>query len=377
MSMKKISIAGSTGSVGSQAVDVALEMGLNVCSLSAGSDWKTLEKQCRMLRPDYAAMHSEDAARQLREALADTDIRVFSGEKGVCEAAAAGDTVLNAVTGSHGLRISLTAAELGKTLALANKESLVMAGELLMPLARRNGCDILPVDSEHSAVFQSLRAGEHEEIEKIILTASGGPFFGRKDLEGITPEMALRHPSWDMGAHITIDSATLVNKGFEVIEACWLFNVSPEQIEVVVHRQSIVHSMVSFRDGSVIAQLSCPDMRHPIQYALTHPHRMAAPRKKPDFMGMDLTFAAPDRKLFRGIDIALDAYRRGSHACSALVGANQGAVRLFLEKKIGFSQIYTIIENAVNRAPSGLQTTAESIIAAAEDAEKRVLSEVK
>ncbi len=353
--MKTVSIIGSTGSIGVQALDVVRELGLSVCALAAGRDVKSMEKQARAFAPQCVALADEQAAANLKCALADTPIRVLAGQDGVCEAAsfAAADIVLNAAVGIAGLRPTLAAIEAGKTLALANKESLVCGGALVTERARCNGVDILPVDSEHSAIFQALCCGRKTEVERLILTASGGPFFGKteSELRGVTPEQALRHPSWDMGAKITIDSSTMMNKGFEVMEAHWLFGVPAEKIDVAVHRESIVHSMVEFCDGTVAAICSPPDMRLPIQLAFTWPERQPSARKRIDFTKpMSWTFYPPDRENFPALALCEEVLRRGGNLGAVLNGANEEAVALFLQKRIGYCDIARLARAATEAA---------------------------
>lgn len=353
MQQKKISIIGSTGSIGTQALDVVRMLGFKVTALAAGSNIKTLEDQIREFRPKIAAVNDLKAANELRFRVRDLDVKVMSGSEGICEAASCEDTdiVLNAVVGIAGLAPTLAAIRAKKTLALANKESLVAAGEIVISEARAAGVRIIPVDSEHSAIFQCLQ-GSHDpdrELKKIILTASGGPFFGktREELQNVTPQQALRHPNWSMGAKITIDSATLMNKGLELIEACRLFNLPPDKIEIVVHRQSVIHSAVEFADGAVIAQLGVPDMRIPIQYALTYPSRVQSPAKSLNlFETASLTFERPDLKTFKCLDVLIRAAKRGGLCTTAACSAGEQAVSLFLDGKIGFNDIGDLVESA-------------------------------
>ena len=347
-------ILGSTGSVGEQALDVAKQTGAKVSAISANRNVKRLEEQAREMNVKACAMADESAANDLKSRLADTSIRVFSGTDGICEMI--GETygvdeiVVNSIIGEAGLRPTLATLQAGKRLALANKESLVCAGEIVMKTAREKGITILPVDSEHSAIFQCLRAGNEKEIKKILLTASGGPFYGytKEQLSGITVERALAHPTWKMGAKITIDSATLMNKGFEVIEAVHLFGVTPDQIEVLVHRESIMHSAVEYTDGSVIAQMSVPDMRLCVQYALTHPSRTHAVIPELDLCRIGaLTFQKPDPDTFPLLRVAKDAIRVGGAVPAVLNAANEVAVAAFLSRRIGFTEIFEIVENTV------------------------------
>lgn len=348
-------ILGSTGSVGMQAADVAAAHGIRVRGLSAHRSVETVEAQARRFLPDCAVMTDESAAADLRVRLADTKVKVLSGFEGIRQMiretrtdSPQGVTVENSILGEAGLRPTLDTLEAGHRLALANKESLVVGGELVMELSRRTGNEILPVDSEHCAIFQCLRAGKRNEINKILLTASGGPFYGysREQLTGVTREMTLAHPTWRMGQKITVDSATLMNKGFEVIEAVHLFGVRPEQVQVVVHRESIVHSMVEYIDHSVIAQLSVPDMRHCVQYALTHPHRLPAGETLGEldlFSIGKLTFAKPDTEVFPLLALAVDCIKRGGALPAVLNAANEVVVEAFLRERVRFSDIPALV----------------------------------
>ncbi len=351
-----ITILGSTGSVGEQAIDVALQNNIHVNALCANHNVKRVEEQARLLGVSYCAMADEKAAEDLRVRLADTSIRVFSGMDGICEMIAIEndpeEVVVNSVIGEAGLKPTLATLEAGKKLALANKESLVCAGDFVMKLAKARNLDILPVDSEHSAIFQCLRSGEKKAIKRILLTASGGPFYGmkREALGEITPERALAHPTWNMGAKITIDSATLMNKGFEVIEAVHLFDVTPDQIEVLVHRESIMHSAVEYIDNSVIAQMSVPDMRLCVQYALTHPSRVDAVIPQLDLTRAGkLTFAKPDTETFVLLRLALDSIAAGGAVPAVLNAANEVAVSAFLSKQLSFTGIFDVVSETVSR----------------------------
>ncbi|MCQ2449284.1 MAG: 1-deoxy-D-xylulose-5-phosphate reductoisomerase [Clostridia bacterium] len=372
--MKKLILLGSTGSIGTQALEVARAQGYQVTGLAAGSNITLLEQQAREFKPVAVAVFNETAAQQLKISLADTDIKVLSGEVGVCELAAMeGDTVLNAIVGIAGLKPTLAAIRAKKTIALANKETLVTGGDIVKREAAKNGVSILPVDSEHSAIFQSLQGAPKGSLKRILLTASGGPFYGKKreDLENVTVEAALKHPNWSMGAKITIDSATLMNKGLEVIEAVHLFDVLPEQIEVLVHRQSILHSGVELSDGAVLAQLGTPDMRVPIQYALTYPQRGVCFEHLDLFKAATLTFEKPDTETFRCLPLCMEAISRGG-VCPAVVnGANEAAVAGFLAGKIRFLQIADLVQAALEKAPNIPQFTVEDIFAA--DAQARAL----
>ncbi|ODU57401.1 MAG: 1-deoxy-D-xylulose-5-phosphate reductoisomerase [Clostridium sp. SCN 57-10] len=376
---KTVSIVGSTGSIGTQTLDVIERNGMRVAALAASTNDELVEHQARRFRPSFVALHDEKAARALKERLADTDIRVLGGIDGVCEVAAAdeADITVNAAVGIAGLRPSLAALQAGKTLALANKESLVCAGQQVMDLANQNGLAIVPVDSEHSAVFQALLAGRKCEVSRIIITASGGPFFGMtlEQQKGMTPRDALRHPSWSMGAKITIDSATMMNKGFEMIEAMWLFGVPPDCIEAVVHRGSIVHSLVEFCDGAVIAQMSPPDMHLPIQYALGYPERLPQHGKLLDFTSpLQLTFMPIDRVHFPSLDLCEQVMRRGGNAGAVVNGANEAAVALFLQEKIGFTQIYDLVREAYERVPHVAQPSLQDIFDS-DEAARRIVCE--
>lgn len=352
--MRSISIIGSTGSIGTQTLEVVRTNGdIRVAALAAGNNIELLEKQAREFRPDIVGIWSEDKAKKLRIALSEFDIKVVSGMEGLIEVATyeKAQLLVTAIVGMIGLRPTICAIEAGKDIALANKETLVTAGHIIMPLAKRLGVKILPVDSEHSAIFQCLHGEEGNGISRILLTASGGPFRGRKreQLENVTVEDALRHPNWSMGRKITIDSATMVNKGLEVIEAKWLFDVSPEDIEVVVQPQSIIHSMVEFKDGGIKAQLGTPDMKLPIQYALYYPERRFLPGERLDFGAMGrMSVEKPDMDTFLGLRYAYDAIKRGGSLPTVFNASNEKAVALFLEGRIKFLDIYDIIEKCMN-----------------------------
>lgn len=349
-----ISVLGSTGSVGEQALDVADKFGLNVNSVSANTNAKRVEEQARKFSLSSVAMADESAARDLRVRLADTSVKIYSGDSGICEMIAAekNDTVVNSIIGRAGLLPTLAIIDSGARLALANKESLVVAGEIVMSRAKEKGVEILPVDSEHSAIFQCLKSGKQQEIKRILLTASGGPFFGYtpEQLKGITLEDALAHPTWKMGAKITIDSATLMNKGFEVIEAAHLFGISADKIQVVVHRESIIHSMVEYIDNSVIAQMSVPDMRLCIQYAVSYPEREVATIPELDlFKVANLSFKEPDTKTFALLNCAIDCANKGGALPAVLNAANEVAVGAFLDRRIQFYRITEAVTDTVNR----------------------------
>ena len=365
---KALSILGSTGSIGVQSLDVARKCGYTVEALTAYSDTKGMEAQIREFHPKTAAMASESAARDLQVRVADTDTKVLSGEEGVCACASesAADTVLNAVVGMAGLKPTLAAIAAHKKLALANKETLVAGGQLVMQAARDNGVAVLPVDSEHSAIFQALQgAPTNRALKKIILTASGGPFFGktRAELQNVTVADALNHPNWHMGAKITVDSATMMNKGLELIEAVWLFSVSPDDVEVVIHRESIVHSAVEYTDNSVIAQLGLPDMRIPIQYALTYPERFASPVGELSLAEIGrLTFFAPDYDVFRCINLCRTAINKGGLLPAAVNSANEQANAMFRAGEIGFLEIADRVERVFENAPQKERYTLEDIL---------------
>ena len=353
--MRRISLLGSTGSIGTQSLDVISACGMTVAALTANRDVERMEEQARQFKPELVVMMDSDAAAELRVRLADTDIRVASGPEGLEEAAAlpSADTVITAVVGMVGLKPTLAAIAQGKRIALANKETLVCGGELVMSEAERCGAEIVPVDSEHSALFQSLQGcRDRGEVRRLILTASGGPFFGytKEQLEHVTLDQALKHPNWSMGAKITVDSATLMNKGLEFIEAMWLYHMPPEKISVVVHRESIVHSLVEYCDNAMIAQLGSADMRLPIQYALTWPARTQAVAKPLDLLTCPpLHFAAPDMEAFPCLGLAIGAARTGGTATAVLNGANEAAVGLFLGRKIGFMDIPRLVERALEQ----------------------------
>lgn len=352
--MKRLSILGSTGSIGTQALDVCRNLGYSVVALAAGTNAELLEKQAREFKPKLVAIYDEKAAKGLSIALSDTDITVLGGEEGVLKAAEIEcDIVLNAVTGIAGLRPTITAIEAGNDVALANKETLVAGGKRVMDYAKEHDVKILPVDSEHSAIFQCLQAkGDYARIQKLILTASGGPFFGKNaaELERMKPEDALNHPTWNMGRKVTIDSATMANKGLEIIEAAHLFGVPQNNIEVVIHRESIVHSLVEFTDNSVLAQLGVPDMRTPIQYALTVPERCESIVEHLDLAKIGtLHFFAQDNLAFPATDIARRALSIGKTATAAFNAADEIAVAAFLEGKIGFTDIPKILEQTVEK----------------------------
>jgi 1-deoxy-D-xylulose-5-phosphate reductoisomerase len=363
--MKSLIILGSTGSIGTQALEVCERQGYKVNALAAGGNIELLEKQARKFGVKAVAVFDSQKAKDLEIKLKDTDIKVLSGAEGVCELAQMqGDIVLNSIVGIAGLRPTLAAIESGKDIALANKETLVTGGEIVNRKAKEKGVKILPVDSEHSAIFQSLQGAPMGSLKKILLTASGGPFYGKKisDLENVTVKDALNHPNWSMGAKITIDSATLMNKGLEVIEAVHLFGLPAKDIEVLVHRQSIVHSGVELTDGAVIAQLGTPDMRLPIQYALTYPERSDFSFEKLSLSDIGtLTFEKPDTETFRLLPLCIEAITEGGLKPTAVNGANEQAVKLFLEGKIKFLQIAELVSKALISAQNKNAFTVEDI----------------
>ncbi len=365
---KRISILGSTGSIGTQTVDVLDSINAGAVALTTNRNVKLLERQARALRPELAVAFDEAAAKELKTALADTDIRVAAGMDGLIEAASlpSADIVTTAVVGMVGLLPTMAAIEAGHDIALANKETLVCAGHLVTEAARGRGVKILPVDSEHSAIFQCVQAAQGNRLDKIILTASGGPFFGRTaaELEHVTVEQAMKHPNWSMGAKITIDSATMFNKGLELIEAMWLYGMDPDDIEIVIHRESIVHSLIEFEDGAVLAQLDLPDMRLPIQYALTYPARVPCKMERLCLAKVGhMSFYAPDEEAFPALRIAREAARQKGSAGAVLNGANEAAVGLFLDRKIGFSDIPRLVERALAALPQQRADTIGDVLA--------------
>ncbi len=369
--MRKIVLLGSTGSIGTQTLDVVRnnKEELTVVGIAANSSVDKVEEQVREFHPMYVAMFDEMAAKKLQEKISDLGIKVLSGMEGLLEIVSVpeADTVLTAVVGMIGIQPTIKAIEAGKDIALANKETLVCAGHIIMPLAKEKGVSILPVDSEHSAIFQSLNGEPRDKVEKILLTASGGPFRGKKksELENMTAADALKHPNWNMGPKVTIDSSSLVNKGLEVMEARWLFDVSLDNIEVVVHPQSIVHSAVQYVDGAVMAQLGVPDMKLPIQYALFYPDRRPMAEKRLDLFELhSLTFEKPDTDTFRGLKLAFDAARRGGSMPTVFNAANEMAVKRFLKGDIKYLQIYEMIEKAMENHKVIENPGVEEILAA-------------
>ena len=367
--MKKLSVLGSTGSIGTQTLEVVdITKEYEICALSAHSNVSLIEKQIRKYKPRFAAMTDDKAAADLKIKVADTDTRILSGIEGVCECAAMeeADTVVTAIVGIAGLKPTLSAVNEGKRIALANKETLVTAGEIVINAAKEHNSEIIPVDSEHSAIFQSI-ANQRKFLKRIIITASGGPFFGKKEYElrEVTPAMALKHPNWSMGAKITIDSATLVNKGLEIIEAMHLFGMEPEEIVPIIHRESIVHSMVEFCDGSVIAQLGIPDMRLPINYALSYPERTVPVCDNLDLVKVGtLSFFDVDNDSFPAINLAKQAAKAGGIMSAVFNGANEQAVEMFLNERCSFTDIVKLISIAMEKAPKVNSVTLEDIFEA-------------
>lgn len=375
--MEKIVLLGSTGSIGKQTLDVCRAHNIAVRALSANSDVGSLEAQAREFSPEYAVIADETLVKDLKTRLADTEIKVLGGEKGLCEISALpGCRVVNAIVGMAGLVPTLSAIRAGNDVALANKETLVTGGKLVMDAVRRSVVELLPVDSEHSAIFQCLQGAGENRFSRIILTASGGPFFGKNlgELAGVTKEQALAHPNWAMGEKITIDSATLMNKGLELIEAVWLFDAEPSQIQIVVQRESVIHSAVEFEDGAIIAQLGSADMRLPIQYALTYPERLDCPAKKLSFEEhKTLTFDAPDEKTFVCLAAAKRAIEKGGNAPCIVSCANEAAVRLFLDGRIRFLDIGDAVEAALSDVKFISDPSLYDLLDTQKSAEKYVL----
>ncbi len=374
--MRKVALLGSTGSIGVAALDVLgrLRDRFRVVALAAGGGrLDALARQAREVDPDLVAVPREDDAARLRELLAGRPVEVVAGQEGLVRAAAGSgaDVVVAAIVGAAGLVPTLAAVRAGLTVALANKEALVAAGAVMTRAARESGATLLPVDSEHNAIHQCLRAGRAEEVRRIVLTASGGPFRGRtaEELAAVTPEEALRHPTWEMGPKITVDSATLMNKGLEVIEAHWLFGLPPASIDVVIHPRSVIHSLVEFRDGSIVAQLGTPDMRHPIQYALTYPERLDAPVQRLDLLAASpLEFEPPDPGTFRCLALAYRALEAGGDVPARLNAANEVAVEAFLSGRIPFDRIPAVLERVLEARPPGPADTLEAVLAADREA---------
>lgn len=379
--VKCVSILGSTGSIGRQSLDIISRLPeIKVAALTAGTNVERMSEQCREFRPELAVMATEDAARELSRRISDLPIRVNWGEVGLLEAASlpGADCVITAVVGMVGLKPTLAAIRAGKRIGLANKETLVCAGELVMAEAEKHQAEIIPVDSEHSAIYQCLMgASDKREVKRLILTCSGGPFFGRsrEELKTVTQADALKHPNWKMGAKITVDCATLMNKGLEVIEAMRLYRMPLEKVDVVIHRQSVVHSMVEFTDGAVMAQLGTPDMRLPIQLALTYPQRIPCPVEPLDLLSCGpLTFSKPDMENFPCLALAYECAKKGGTACPAMNGANEEAVAMFLRNEIGFYDIYRLVSQAVEAVPFQKNPTLEEILEADRQARAAVKS---
>lgn len=366
--MKKIAILGSTGSIGTQTLEVVRENGdIQVLGLAAGNNIKLLEEQIREFSPRLVAVWSDEKAAELKSRIKDLDVKVVSGMDGLIEVSIMPETeiLVTAIVGMIGIRPTIEGIRAGKHIALANKETLVTAGHIIMPLAKEHGVSILPVDSEHSAIFQSLQGGQHKALKKILLTASGGPFRGRKrdQLVNIQVEDALKHPNWEMGRKITIDSSTLVNKGLEVIEAKWLFNVSVDDVQVVVQPQSVIHSMVEYVDGAIIAELGTPDMKLPIQYALYYPERRYLPGDRVDFWSIGkLDFEKPDTETFYGLALAYEAGRKGGSLPTVFNAANELAVSMFLDRKIGYLDITDTIAECMSAHKNIENPTLEQIL---------------
>ncbi len=374
---KSISLLGSTGSIGTQTLDVARNLGLRVTALSAHSNVKLLEEQTREFKPLRVSIGKEYYS-QLKTALADTNVEILCGDEGVLELAETdeSETLVNAVLGMKGLRPTVAAALKGKKIAFANKETLVAGGKIVTDAVSKGGAVLLPVDSEHSAIFQCIQGGR--KIKKILLTGSGGPFLGqcKEYIKDVTPEMAIKHPRWNMGKKISVDSASLMNKGLELIEAVHLFDVEPEKIEVVIHPQSIVHSMVEFEDNAIIAQMGTPDMRLCIQYAITYPERLPSPANSLDLFGKELTFLKPDEETFPLLALAKKAISKGGNIPAVMNGANEEAVKLFLEHKIGFTQLFDLVINATEQACFISEPTLEDIIQSDKTAREYVASHI-
>lgn len=379
--IQTLSLLGSTGSIGTQALDIIRRLGIQVKALAAYRNIERLEQQIREFHPEFAAVYDVALAKELKQRIADCSTRIGAGMDGLLEAAVlpGAEMMFNSVVGMVGLRPTLEAIQAKKKIALANKETLVAGGALVMAAARKQGVPVYPVDSEHSAIFQCLQAcPDQKSLKKLILTASGGPFFGKgmKELEQVTPEQALKHPNWDMGAKITIDCATMMNKGLEIMEASWLFDMPIDKVDVVVHRESIIHSMIQFEDNSVLAQLGVPDMRIPIQYALTYPKRFESPVKELDLIELGtLTFFAPDEENFLCLKACKQAMILGGTAPAIANGANEQAVDLFLRKKISFLDIGRMVSMAIERQTDRELTDLEDILKADRDAREFVLRE--
>ena len=376
--IKNIALLGSTGSIGTQTLDVCRMHGIKPIALCAAKNTELLEKQAREFMPEAVCIYDENRYSDMKQRLSDTDIKVLCGMDGLCEVSSLKtDAVVNSVVGMVGLRPTLAALDAGNKVALANKETLVTGGELVMKKAKEKNLPILPIDSEHSAIFQSLMASGGSGIERILLTASGGPFFGysSEKLKTVTKAQALKHPNWNMGQKITTDSATLMNKGLELIEAAWLFGVTPEKVEVNVHRQSILHSAVEFEDGSVIGQMGVPDMRIPIQFALTYPERLPSPAKRLSLFDVGtMTFEKADEETFLALKYAKKMIARGGTACTVLNSANEAAVGLFLEDKIPFYRIGELVADACENVREHKEVTLDNILDSENTAREYVIA---
>ena len=383
MEKRTIVLMGSTGSIGRQSLDVIAACGMDVAALTANNNVELMEQQVRQFKPALAVMMDEKAAADLKTRIADTNVRVSSGMEGLLEAAEteSADTVITAVMGMVGLRPTLAAIRKGKRIALANKETLVCGGQIVMAEAKKCHAEIVPVDSEHSALFQCLQGNrDRGEVKRLILTASGGPFFGytKEQLEQVTLAQALKHPNWSMGAKITIDSATLMNKGLEFIEAMHLYSMPPDKISIVVHRESIIHSLVEYCDNAILAQMGTADMRLPIQYALSYPQRIPGPATELDMLSCpNLTFAKPDPDTFACLALALKAAKLGGNAGAVLNGANEAAVGLFLQERIRFADIARLVERAMKEIPHSPVSALEDVLEADAQARRVVLEAVK
>ena len=381
--VNSLSILGSTGSIGTQALDVARKLNLNICALTAYSNIDILEQQVREFKPSLAVVFSQEKAEEFRTKIADTDTQVLWGMDGLVEASviSSADMVLNSLVGMVGLTPTLSALNAGKDVALANKETLVAGGSLVMDAVKKNNVNMYPVDSEHSAIFQCLQGmNDKKELKKLILTASGGPFFGKTkdDLRNVTVKEALNHPNWSMGAKITIDSATMMNKGLEIIEASWLFDMPEDKIDVVVHRESIIHSMIQFVDNSVIAQLGLPDMRIPIQYAITYPNRLESPVNELDLAEIaSLSFSKPDYSTFKCLTSCKEAIRMGGTAPAIANGANEVANKLFREGEIKFLEIGELVSDALHNVKKNEIERVEDVLNADKSARQYVYDAVK
>lgn len=380
--MKTISILGSTGSIGTQAIQVCLEQGFSVCGLAANNNVDLLAEQVKLLKPHKVCIFNSEKREELKQKLDNINIEIVTGIEGLCEIASMeeSDIILNSVVGMIGLRPTLSAIKAKKDVALANKETLVTGGKLVMEYAQKQGVKILPVDSEHSAIFQALQGNKISQVKKVILTASGGPFYGKttEELKSVGREQALKHPNWNMGAKITIDSATLMNKGLELIEACWLFDKTPDEIEIVVHRESVIHSLVEYQDNAVMAQLGVPDMKLPIQYALTYPDRLSC---KTDSLSLTqygkLTFSEPDKETFICLKACIEAVNKGGLFPTIVNGANEQAVELFLQERISFLQIGELVYSALQEISPRDIVSLETIIETDKIAREFVINRVR